>query len=297
MQPINTLSSYYNLSIGLMRVICVGLFLLLAFSACQEEYNHRGKTPLVELKGNFLYKEDLLSVLPVGLSQKDSAQFAERYIQEWLENILLYEKAERNILKDGTIEVLVENYRKSLMVHAYLQALVEQTLSEEVTEEELRDYYNQNQVLFKTNSPLVKGLFIKVPLTAPDVANVRRWYRDNSSDAVEKLEKYSLRNAVKYEYFYDKWMPASEILGLMPFKIGDVDNFFAKNQHVELKDSAYYYFLNISDRRLSGEQEPFEFAERQIRNMLLNVKRADFIKQLRTDLYQQAIQNKDVKFY
>lgn len=280
-----------------MRAICIGLFLLLAFVACKEEYDHRGKTPLVGLKGNFLYVEDLQFVLPAGLSQKDSVMFAERYIQEWIENVSLYEKAERNIQKDGTIEALVENYRKSLIVHAYQQALVEQSLSEEVTEQELRDYYDWNQALFKVDSPLIKGLFIKVPLKAPDVNNVRRWYRNESNEAIENLEKYSLRNAVKYEYFYDKWIPVSEILNLMPLHVPDIDKYLEKNQHIELKDSAFYYFLNVSEYRLSGAQEPFEYAEKQIKNMLLNIKRINFMKQMKTDLYQQAIKNDEVKFY
>ena len=134
-------------------------------------------------------------------------------------------------------------------------------------------------------------------MKAPDVNNVRRWYRNESNEAIENLEKYSLRNAVKYEYFYDKWIPVSEILNLMPLHVPDIDKYLEKNQHIELKDSAFYYFLNVSEYRLSGAQEPFEYAEKQIKNMLLNIKRINFMKQMKTDLYQQAIKNDEVKFY
>ena len=50
-------------------------------------------------------------------------------------------------------------------------------------------------------SPLIKGLFIKVPLTAPQLNNVRRWYKTEKQDAVESLEKYSLQNAVNMNTF------------------------------------------------------------------------------------------------
>ena len=60
--------------------------------------------------------------------------------------------------------------------------------------------------LFKSWNPVDQGLFIKVPLTAPQLNNVRRWYKTEKQDAVES-GKYSLQNAVKYEYFYDKWVP------------------------------------------------------------------------------------------
>ena len=64
----------------------------------------------------------------------------------------------------------------------------------------------------------MKGLFIKVPLTAPQLGNVRKWYKTETQDAVEHLEKYSLQNAVKYEYFYDKWVRVADVLDMIPLK-------------------------------------------------------------------------------
>lgn len=34
----------------------------------------------------------------------------------------------------------------------------------------------------------MKGLFIKVPLTAPQLGSVRRWYKTETREAVEHLE-------------------------------------------------------------------------------------------------------------
>ena len=127
-----------------------------------------------ELDGNFLYHEDLQAVLPAGLSKDDSLLFAEHYIRNWAEDVLLYKKAQSNIPNSGEIDKLVENYRKALIMHAYQQALINQTLSEEISETELADYYEKHQELFKVESPLIKGLFIKVPLTAPQLGSVRR---------------------------------------------------------------------------------------------------------------------------
>ena len=80
-----------------MRTTCVGLLIFLLCAACNEQHDHKGRTPLVELNGNFLYREDLQSVLPVGLSKDDSLLFAEHYVRNWVEDILLYDKAQSNI--------------------------------------------------------------------------------------------------------------------------------------------------------------------------------------------------------
>mgnify|MGYP000596281344 FL=1 len=280
-----------------MRTTCLGLLILLFCGACKEQHDHGGRTPLVELDGNFLYREDLQSVLPGGLTKDDSLLFAEHYIRNWVEDVLLYEKAQSNIPNNGEIDKLVENYRKALIMHTYQQELIHQTLSEEISEQELTDYYTKNQELFKVERPLMKGLFIKVPLTAPQLGNVRRWYKTENREAVEHLEKYSLQNAVKYEYFYDKWVPIADVLDLMPLKAADTEEYLNKNRHVELKDTAFYYFLNVSDLRRVGEQEPFEFARAQVKDMLLNMKQVEFMKQVKNDLYQRAEKKNEIKYY
>lgn len=280
-----------------MRTACFLLFIILLCVACSERHDHKGRTPLVGLEGNFLYQEDLQAVLPAALSKDDSLLFAEHYIRNWIEDILLYDKAQSNIPNTDEIEKLVDNYRKALIVHTYQQALIHQQLPEEISEQDLTDYYEKNQSLFKVERSLVKGLFIKVPLTAPQLANVRRWYKTETQEAVERLEKYSLQNAVKYEYFYDKWIPVSEVPALMPLKEPDADDYLNKNRHVELKDTAFYYFLNISDYRRIGEQEPYEFARTHVKDMLLNIRQAEFMKQVKDDLYQRAVKRDKIKYY
>ena len=277
-----------------MRITSFLLVSLLFCVSCAEKQDHGGQTPLVEVDGNFLYKEDLRAVPPVGISKDDSILFAEHYIRNWAEEMLLYAKAESNIPDNAEIDRLVENYRKALIMHTYQQQLISQKLSEEIPEQELTDFYNNNQELFKLAHPLVKGLFIKVPITAPQIASERKWYKSDAREAVDHLEKYSLQNAVKYEYFYDKWMPVADVLDLLPLKDSDPEAYVNKNRHIELKDTAFYYFLHVADYRAKGEQEPYEIALSKVKDMLVNRKQIDFMKQVKSDLYQRAIDKKKI---
>lgn len=280
-----------------MRNICLlGLMMLLVGACGKPQYDHKGRTPLVELDGNFLYQEDLAAVQPVGQSKDDSLLFAEHYIRNWAEDILLYEKAQNNIPDNAEIEQLVKNYRKALIMHVYQQSLIQEKLAEEITEADLQTYYDTNKDVFKAEAPLMKGLFIKVPLTSPGIGRVRQWYKDERQSAVEHLEKYSLQNAVKYEYFYDKWIPASEILSLMPLREEKVDAYFAKNRHVELKDTAYWYFLNVSDYIPTGGQEPYEAARSAVSEMVVNRKQVEFLNQVKGDLYKEAVEDGKLKY-
>lgn len=277
-----------------MRIIILLLVTLYCCGACKEIHDHKGKTPLVEVDGNFLYKEDLMSVLPVGLSKDDSTLFVEHYIRSWVEDILLYEKAENNIPDNVEVDKLVENYRKALIMHTYQQELINQRLTNDIPEQEVSAYYQENKDLFKLEYPLIKGLFIKVPLTAPQLNNVRRWYKSVQQDMIDNLEKYSFQNAVKYKYFYDEWVPVTDILDMIPLDIESPEEYVNKHRQVELKDTAFYYFLNVTDYRGVGDEKPFEFARSEVKDLLVNQRSVHFMEQVKSDLYQRAVDKKKI---
>lgn len=279
-----------------MRTFCLGLLSILLCTSCQDQKDSKEKTPLVEVNSNFLYLEDLQEALPPDMSGKDSISFATEYIRNWVKDMLLFEKAKSNVRDNDEIEKMVESYRRTLLVHAYQQELIHQKFSREISDSDVKKYYETHKELFKLDVPNVKGLFIKLPLTAPQVANVRRWYKMTTHDGVEHLEKYSFQNAVKYQYFCDKWIPVPEISNLLPLKVNDIGEYFNRNRHIEIKDAAFYYFLNITAYRAAGDEEPYESAYLKVKDLLLNEKEVSFISQVKEELYQNAIKRKDIKY-
>ena len=57
---------------GLGRLLALSFVLLLA--ACQPRVEHGGKHPVAQVNANFLYEEDLVKLLPYGVSGADSAK-------------------------------------------------------------------------------------------------------------------------------------------------------------------------------------------------------------------------------
>lgn len=274
------------------------LCFLALLNGCTQKHDHKGKTPLVEVDGSFLYQEDLQAALPLNLSADDSVLFAENYIRNWIEDALLFGKAEDNVRDSEKVKALVESYRKALVMHTYQEELVNQRLSGEITSKEIADFYENNKSLFKLEKPIVKGVFIKVPLKASGLADVRRWYKKNTQDAIEKLEKYSLRNAVTYDYFQDQWRPLEEIEAMIPTKNWDSEsNYLKQNKNIELKDTAFHYFLHIEEFQGKGEEKPLDFAQEEIKEILINLKRVDFINRVKEDLYRQASDKNGIIYY
>lgn len=276
-------------------------FLLLFFLLCtscggDNSKKKRAENLLVEVDGDFLFREDLRSVLPLGLSKDDSILFAEKYIRNWIEDALLYSKAKVNIQDNDEIRKLVENYRKALIVHTYQQELINQRLSPNLSEQDLATFYESNKRLFVLERPLIKGLFIKVPVSAPRLNELRKWYKAGTHDAIEHIEKYSLQHAVTYDYFYDKWIPVSDVLNKMPLKVSNPDEYVVANRHIELRDTAFYYFLNVTDYRKKGDEEPYDVARMAVKEMMVNMRQVDFMKSVKEELYEEALRKNRIKY-
>lgn len=271
---------------------------LLVMSGCSGSFNHQGKTPLVEVGNAFLYKEDLDAALPVGIHDKDSVRFAEDYIRNWVEDVLLYGKAEGNIPDNEKIDQQVAAYRRALIMHTYQEELVRQKLGTEVSEEEIEAYYEAHAAQFRAEQPYIQGLFMKVPVQTRNLNRVRNWYKRNTQDAIDGLEKFSIAHAVSYEYFYDRWRPVSEFALKMPLEALETDmDYLKRNKNVEVRDTVYCYFLHVEQFLPKGDLLPLEYAKNEIKEMIINLKRVAFINQMKNDLYREASENNDIIYY
>lgn len=271
---------------------------LLVMSGCSGSFNHQGKTPLVEVGDAFLYKEDLDAALPVGIHDKDSVRFAEDYIRNWVEDVLLYGKAEGNIPDNEKIDQQVAAYRRALIMHTYQEELVRQKLGTEVSEEEIEAYYEAHAAQFRAEQPYIQGLFMKVPVQTRNLNRVRNWYKRNTQDAIDGLEKFSIAHAVSYEYFYDRWRPVSEFALKMPLEALETDmDYLKRNKNVEVRDTVYCYFLHVEQFLPKGDLLPLEYAKNEIKEMIINLKRVAFINQMKNDLYREASENNDIIYY
>lgn len=257
----------------------------------------QGKTPLVEINGDVLYEEDVKQATPLGLSYSDSVLFANRYITNWAQDVLFYQNAIRNVPDTRDIDRLVENYRRSLFEHEYQRRLVEQKFSREITDLEISRFYYDNQGLFLLNEPLVKGLFLKISNKSHDLNEIRKLYTKRTDESYEEIEKYSIRNAARCDFFYDKWHTLAEIEVLLPSNDISLETRLASDTCFEFKDEDYIYLLNVSQYAAKGDIEPLDYASNRIRDLLINSNEVAYMRKIKEDLYKAALEKDRIVFH
>ncbi|MDR2954058.1 MAG: peptidyl-prolyl cis-trans isomerase [Prevotella sp.] len=282
-----------------ITAIVASIAILFLVYSCNENTNeiNQALKPIVTVKNETLYKADLDQVMPIGMSPEDSTATAEVFINSWINDKLMYNKAKQNITNRAEIERLVENYRKDLVTNIYQEQLLKQQLSKLVSENELTSYYEQNKDRFALEENIIKGLFLKIPLESSQLSNFKKWYKQETSDAIENIEKTWLQSAVNYDYFYDKWISFGDIMENIPFMITDQKRFLQSNKNIETQDSTFVYLLNIKEYRLEGTEAPYEYIKGYLSEIFTEHRKADYLKQVQKDLYDKAISDDEIKFY
>ncbi|MGL4993229.1 MAG: peptidyl-prolyl cis-trans isomerase [Bacteroidales bacterium] len=276
-----------------MKYLLLSLLLLLSLS-CKN--NMQGDDNVVVSIGeNHLYKQELLTLIPVGISSADSQIIADRYIKRWIDDRLLYEVAQKNVPNMPNIREKVEQYHRDLVIFEYQKQLVDEKLSEEITDQEIQEYYDTHQDELVNDEPIAKGLFLQVRRNAPNINLVRKWVSLQSVETLENIEKYSLKQGVNYRYFYNEYLSLEQILSLLPSAVSS--NAIKEKKMYEFTDSDYYYFLNISDFKRKGEVMPIEVAVPIIREHLLKIKATNYLEQQQSRLYKRAMEKNRIIFH
>jgi hypothetical protein len=274
------------------------VFFILVVVSCLKTNKKTKDMAVAKVYDRYLYATQLQNIVPEGLKPEDSLAIVKDHIDKWIRNQLLLYQAEQYLSpEDKNVQQQIEDYRTSLLIFKYEQSFINEKLDTNIKEEEIMKYYNSYSSNFVLNNNLIKGIFIQVPRSAPEIYKIRSWYRSDDPENVKQMEQYCYNNATKFEYFEEDWKYFNEIIREMPELYTRPENILRYWKNYEMKDSTYYYFLKISDYRLEGNIIPLELVREDIRSILLNKRKIQLIQELESNIYNNALNRGNFTVY
>jgi hypothetical protein len=271
----------------------IGLIMIMMCAAGCSYFQHKYQSgAVVEVNGNYLYEQDLQH-LTAGLSSEDSARVREQFIRQWAGDILLYDEAKDRT--DKHIEALVEDYRRSLYVHAYEEKLISRRMPKMIEDTLIEQFYETHKDRFILPTSIVRGILLVVPNGAPDIKKIEKVLTTPDETRLEEIEKFAYKYATGYELFMDQWKSANQLTMRMPFEKNGFERELRAHSQIVLEDSLSTYILQVTDKRLSGDYMPLDYARSEIEKVLLNQRRHDFLQAERDRRYDEAVKEGKVK--
>lgn len=256
-----------------------------------------GEKPVARAYDQVLSWSDLRHVVPLEATVEDSVALADQYIEAWLKQQVILHMAEQNQVTERLdMAAQLEDYRRSLVIFNYEQALVDQKLDTAVGLAEVEQYYRDHEANFELKETIVRMRWFKV--NEPDKRVLRKMEDRFLHGTVEDLHELELWLASSGITIVDRtttWTPRPTALGEMALPEQERPAALSKEGRQVIHTDHSAWFIDVVELRAQNSISPIGMVQADIRSILLNQRKIQLIEDMRSAIYSQAIENKDVE--
>ncbi len=256
------------------------------------------RQPVARVNNAYLYKEDLKNIFNKDIAPQDSILIANNYINNWIKQQLLLSKAQINLEnKTEQFDNLVKKYREDLFINSYKEAVVNQYLETEITEDNIAEFYKENSQNFKLNEELLKLKYIKI---GKDILNKKELIKLFKSAKKEDLDSLKTKERFLKSYHLNDsiWIKYSDLITkIQTLKAEDKKRLLKKGNFIQKEDSLSIYLVTIKDVLNRNEIAPKSYITPTIKQMILHQRKLLLLRNIEETLIDDASKKQQFEIY
>jgi hypothetical protein len=274
------------------------LLLILLVSSCQLKEVSSDKI-VARVNNQYLYESEVNDHIRANLSSADSTSMAKNYINAWVKEQLLLEKAVFNLnpSQQTSLENLIRQYRNDIFIKTYQEEWLKSRMDTLVTPQEIEAYYKENKQNFKLHQDLVRGRYVQLPLANFNKASVSRALRRFNVSDRNYLDSISLQ--FNSTYLNDSvWFRPQAFFNRINRSLPqEYDRYLKSKRFFEIEDSIDLYLVFVEEVRRRNEIAPLSHINPTLKQILLNKRKLETMRQFDSDILEEAIKNKTLEIY
>ena len=280
-----------------MRFLSI-LFCIFTLTSCDYIKLQERDAPTSEIiaivNTDKLFKEDLKDFLPRNISREDSLILVKSFIQDWAVKKLLLDAAANNTQESlKNINNLVQDYKESLLINNFKEALIKQQLDTIISDNEVEAYYLINNENFKLNEVLVKSRYLYFDASIINKKEIVKFFKSEEIEDAEELERQQLSFKM-YQLNDSIWTELDKILLKLPFS---KENLLKKSKFIQKQDSLGLYLVAIKDVLRRNDIAPLSYIKPTIKEMILHKRKIELIRDIEKIIVKDATKNNNFKIY
>ncbi|MEN0006574.1 MAG: hypothetical protein AAF798_20645 [Bacteroidota bacterium] len=279
-----------------LQYIVVFFVGIVCLQSCQFSNTAANDKLLARVNNKSLHLSELEGMFPAGISSQDSSLIIDAFVNRWVREAVVLSEAERNIPQDLNIDKLVRDYRASLILHSYERILIEELLDSNVTQAELKEFYERNKEQYQLEIPIVRCQYMKFPMPVSNETELRQLW--NSKDSIDriKLLTYGTQEAVAQNMEDSTWYRIDDVSMEFPTGTLTTDNINSKREFIQ-KDDTYLYFFRAIEVKNSKEIAPLAYIEDQARKYILHRRKLKLLEDKKADMYELELRRSNIEVF
>lgn len=233
----------------------------------------------------FLYKEDIIKLLPKNYLKKDSVLLVNNLINSWAKKEVLLNKARLNLKKESPkINELVKKYKEDLLINRYREVVVHQNSDTLVSQDEIDKFYKENKEILKLNENLLMLKFIQADKNIINRKEIETLFKSNNKEDTQTLIDKELE--FKSFYFNDSiWIKFKDVLESIPL----LEKKDLKKPGILIKeDDSSFYLIKINKVLKRNNISPKSYVTPTVKQMILHTRKLQLLKEIERTLLNDA---------
>ncbi|MBG15372.1 MAG: hypothetical protein CL853_03360 [Crocinitomicaceae bacterium] len=281
-----------------MKRIFSYIFLFSFFFSCNPNDSETKGIKIASVGDEILFMSELEYNFPVGLNEEDSLSFLNQYVQNWIKNQLVLQKAEELLPeKTKNVDSKLEQYRISLLSYEYEELYINQRLDTIISEDEILTYYDEHKDDFILKDYLVKCLILTCNNSLPEIDQIKKSYLLKNEDDENILRTFAQTYNSELYLNNEEWIYFDDLIAKVPIEDYNKRKFITKKKKLFFEENNIIYFVNIYDFKLKDAISPLSFEKEKIKSIILNMRMNELRKELRLNLYNDALKNNSFENY
>ena len=261
--------------------------------SCNSVEIENDEIKIASVGNEILYQTELEYSFPSGLNEEDSISFLNQFVQNWIINQLLLQKAEELLPeKTKNVDAKLEQYRISLLSYEFEELYIKQRLDTTVSNDEILRYYEQHKDDFILKDYLVKCLILKCMNNLPDLEQVKKSYLLRKEEDEDHIRTFAQSYNAELYLNNEEWIYFEDLIAKVPIEDYNKRRLITRKKKFFFEDNNIINFVNIYDYKLKDAVSPLSFEKERIKSIILNMRMNELRKQLRQNLYSDAQKNK-----
>ncbi len=278
------------------------LVMLLSLNRCGiDAFRNTDKEMVVARVGDtYLYLEDMRAQMPEHYKSEDSTQLSQAIVNQWVQEQLLIQQAEEQLpdsLQD--FERQLNIYRNSLLIHTFKQKWIASHLDTVVEAQEIEAFYQSHQKEFLLKQNIIRFAYVKVPIMDSVIDSISYLVQNITDTTIDRTRLESLCADRAYDSFLntEQWVPLNKVAQWIPLEMYNQETFLKNNHFIRIKDYPFWHIIHITDFKVKEDISPLEFEYARIKNIIIQQRENKLLKDLSSDIYNNAINNNQLEFY
>jgi hypothetical protein len=269
----------------------------LVISACTSWSGFRADDEVVARVGStYLYNSELASTMPSNLTKEDSVSYAQAYISKWIVGKLKQNEAEKIFSQsEQDIDLLVEEYRRSLLVRKLDQYYIELTPCKEITNSDISDYYNAHRGDFRISVPMVRGEIVAIGDDYRRREQLLKLFKSTKASDQEDFAELCRKNNFLHLQF-EEWISFNDFLSNLPLlRTSEHEDKLDNRSLQTIHHNKTYYYYRITSALKRGDTMPLNMVRENIRQILINKQRNNTLREHEELLMKNALSSGHAK--